>query len=758
MLKQEKAITLINLVITIILLLILAGVTLVTINGKGILTNVENVVDMSKVNAMKAEIEMQIAKTMMVNDREVALEEIIERLEKQEIIIESNVLLGQVKTHPDGYVYQIKELTNGNWEVIYLGNGEIEKIPLNGEIEIGSTADLEEWTNQDIVLEITWPENAEYYKRQVSIDGGITWNEYTENIEIEENTEVIAKVEDNAGNEMKKTTLEISKIDKERPTVEISPNGGTGYVMPIDANGVTGKAKIKTKLTATDEGGSELKTLQYAWNQSAETEPTSWTNFTNEQEVEKSDITTAGTWYLWTNVIDVAGNRATEIQTSEGFVVSANTEAEYIIKLTPDYTDWTANDITVTATYGTKLTPTSLRCTGTSGTDYTVNGTKSVVVKNNNQTVTATATDKAGNIITATITISKIDKNPPIVTATTEEVTITEDDDYGLSTYFTIEEDGDAPISSVVYTNTSADDAVVTSTADLEIGTHVIKCTVTKETGLEASTNKTIIVKKSSVSATEIAANPTAYYGGVVTNYTCTNSAGVNAWQIFYADSSNIYLVTDDYIHYNYVPKGKGGTAVTKVADYQFRYNSVYGDYSGNSSVTDSRIKQWYSFGSNYSSKSSISTCVAAYLLDINVWSGFKNSTYAEYAIGSPTIDLYTASYNEIHPNQKMSNSYNSYGDLVKWESSGSYSHSLSNLDTSNRIHIITDTDKSTGWRLASPSGGDSGYERALLVAGSGGSIGHSNYHMHGYGLRPIVCLKSTVELKKQADGTYIIK
>ena len=462
----------------------------------GLIDNSQDAVDMGKVNAMKTEIKMQIAKTMLINDRDANIKQIIERLEKQEIIMDSNMETGQVKTQPDGYVYEIKQNEEKNWEVIYIGMGEIDKVELIGEIEIGSTADLEKWTNQDILLEITWPENAEYYKRQVSIDGGKTWKEYTGTIAIEENSEIIAKVEDYAGNEMKKATMEISKIDKEKPTVGVSPNGGMGYVMPIDANGTTGKAKIKTKLTATDKGGSELKILQYAWNQSAETEPTSWTDFTNGQEVEKSDVSTAGTWYLWTNVIDVAGNRATEIQTSEGFVVSANTESEYIIKLTPDYTDWTANDITVTATYGTKLTPISLSCTGTSGTDYGVNGTTSVAVKTNNQTVTAIAVDKAGNVVTATLTVTKIDKNVPIVTANAESITITEGDVNDPKGYFTYSENGGASITSVECTDVSNNNAVIENTNTLAIGTHTIRCTVTKETGKSDYAEITIVVER----------------------------------------------------------------------------------------------------------------------------------------------------------------------------------------------------------------------------------------------------------------------
>ena len=37
-------------------------------------------------------------------------------------------------------------------------------------------------------------------------------------------------------------------------------------------------------------------------------------------------------------------------------------------------------------------------------------------------------------------------------------------------------------------------------------------------------------------------------------NYTCKNGEAVNAWKIFLADSDNIYLISDDYIHKDYIP------------------------------------------------------------------------------------------------------------------------------------------------------------------------------------------------------------
>ena len=56
----------------------------------------------------------------------ITIDKIIEALEKKGIIDEgnSNEETGQVKTNPDGYIYEIKEKPNGDWEVKYVGKGE----------------------------------------------------------------------------------------------------------------------------------------------------------------------------------------------------------------------------------------------------------------------------------------------------------------------------------------------------------------------------------------------------------------------------------------------------------------------------------------------------------------------------------------------------------------------------------------------------------------------------------------------------------
>ena len=76
---------------------------------------------------------------------------------------------------------------------------------------------------------------------------------------------------------------------------------------------------ISKKLIANDEGGSGLKTLSYAYSQSNTTEPTTYEEFKNEATVTKS--ATGGNWYIWTKVLDNAGNRAEETKISPGYNV-----------------------------------------------------------------------------------------------------------------------------------------------------------------------------------------------------------------------------------------------------------------------------------------------------------------------------------------------------------------------------------------------------------------------------------------------------
>lgn len=131
------------------------------------------------------------------------------------------------------------------------------------------------------------------------------------------NTQTIAISADGctdiAGNGIAATSKEVV-IDRVAPTVTLSPNGGTYNITPENTT-----VPVSTTLTASDTG-SGIAGLSYAWGTSKSTEPSSWTGFTSGTAVTKA--LSGGNNYLWTNVIDNAGNRATSIKTSEAFTVN----------------------------------------------------------------------------------------------------------------------------------------------------------------------------------------------------------------------------------------------------------------------------------------------------------------------------------------------------------------------------------------------------------------------------------------------------
>ena len=363
-----------------------------------------------------------------------------------------------------------------------------------------------------------------------------------------------------------------------------------------------------------------------------------------------------------------------------------------------------------------------------------VTGETSAFEVSENCTIKARVRNNGEEVITASLTISNIDKTSPTVTATAGTETITKGDSKEISKYFTYTANGTTEIISVVYTDTSNGNAVVTNTNTLSVGTHIIRCTVTKETGAVASATKTIIVEDSIFNATEIADNPSKHYGGYVTNYTTPSGDPNVGWRIFYADESNIYLIADYYIHYDYCPVGAKGTSVTieNVSDYTLGFDDVYKDYTGSVDITDPRITKWIQKYLDVAPTSTNQNIRAvAFMLDEQAWSAkYANPTYAEYAIGGPTLEMFVASYNKTHETP-MYCSTDQYGYYVSW-TEGEILDSISGLDKTESLYVINDESKAYKMWLASPSAlYSTGY--FLMTVNSYGAVSYEIYWQTRY-------------------------
>ena len=258
------------------------------------------------------------------------------------------------------------------------------------------------------------------------------------------------------------------------------------------------------------------------------------------------------------------------------------------------------------------------------------------------------------------------------------------------------------------------------------------------------------------VDKTEIVNNPTEHYGGEVTNYTTPSGDPDVKWRIFYADESNIYLIASDYIHYDYAPESENNTLYKNTTDYRLSFNNVYKDYTGSASITDTRINKWIQKYLDVAPSSTNTNIRAvAFMLDEPRWSAkYANSSYAEYAIGGPTLEMFVASYNKTHPEKPMYCSANSTGYYISWTEVGNGTY-IEGLDNSESLYVISDTSKAWAMWLGSPSAYDT---NGLSYVYYYGDVYNSYYNYDNPGLRPIVCLNSDVKLEKQSNGTYIIK
>ena len=262
-------------------------------------------------------------------------------------------------------------------------------------------------------------------------------------------------------------------------------------------------------------------------------------------------------------------------------------------------------------------------------------------------------------------------------------------------------------------------------------------------------------ITKSTINAAEVAKHPVVYCGKEVTGYTCDNSAGVNKWKIYHSDGKNIYLIADNYITGEYIPT-KDGTTMTASSTTNAYYfeDTLLNKYTGAASITDTNITPWLSYlkssygGSDNANRNMKAT---AYLLDTEIWKGFKNSTKAKYAIGAPTLDMFVASYNTRFAKQ-IETIVQETGYKLKFTDGDSYEYSLVTCDYLT-AHQYKDNYSNYMW-LASPSACNSGDLMSVYCIGG---VYYYHYGNSFLGVRPLVCLEDGVTLEKQEVNGEIV-
>ena len=317
----------------------------------------------------------------------------------------------------------------------------------------------------------------------------------------------------------------------------------------------------------------------------------------------------------------------------------------------------------------------------------------------------------------------------------------------------------DAENKNVKWTSSNPSVAIV-STGTTESGTPVlIKCISEGEAIITATLDSNSKCSQSfKVTVSDTYVNYPVDLGLTTAEHTLVDGTIPKTdWRIFYQDGTYTYLIAADYIPTSKFPAGV--------------FTGTYGKHNGYWPSTPSGTTPTWEYKDRFlfSNLSSVNSSNAnykatTYLLNTDLWETMLDGTYADVAIGGPTLEMMCVSWNEGYPTQKLKFGVNSTGYTVgKTNNNLGYRISVSDYWGSyNTLYFPHSTPELTqymwngccyGYWLASPSSRDTISLMQMHHVSSVDSGKSNNYE--GSGIRPVVMLKSTTKLTKDSNGIW---
>ena len=214
-----------------------------------------------------------------------------------------------------------------------------------------------------------------------------------------------------------------------------------------------------------------------------------------------------------------------------------------------------------------------------------------------------------------------------------------------------------------------------------------------------------------------------------------------NDWKIFYEDNKNIYIIAAGY-----APNSMVSETIMN------RTTGNYGVAMPPNKLINTTIDQ------AVINKFMLSTAIpsdtnkykaTASLLTTTYWENFVNNTYADYAIGSPTIEMFTRSWNKKYNLEEGFSELKCSWNVqdAGYEINGDYRTEVVGFENAELYFPKEDIDASLqGYFIAAPSVREASTEFIMGVGLSGGYIGAGGYNNQQVAIRPVVCLNEHVK------------
>jgi hypothetical protein len=240
-------------------------------------------------------------------------------------------------------------------------------------------------------------------------------------------------------------------------------------------------------------------------------------------------------------------------------------------------------------------------------------------------------------------------------------------------------------------------------------------------------------------------------------------------WRIFYSDGEYVYLIASYLLKNSEVPEGTTMKGFTPTEEEGYTEERPYTtDWEGKLPIykeitTDvaTRYKFNFRYNGSYNNGCNNMKCVSE-LLDTTKWTKFVDTKYAVDAVGTPTLEMWVASWNEKGYTRLYCNNSRQQGYYIGKESLSNkiteewenyrYVSGLSITDLLYFPSTILSTSTGGYYWLASPSanGGND-----LMVVGYEGQIKASYHRNYSLSVRPVVCLKANITAKQDENGVW---
>ena len=254
-------------------------------------------------------------------------------------------------------------------------------------------------------------------------------------------------------------------------------------------------------------------------------------------------------------------------------------------------------------------------------------------------------------------------------------------------------------------------------------------------------------------------------YGDYINYPIDLNSDGdtTNDWKIFYNDGENVFIISSSVCSNSYIPDDMG---IEKRGEYNIYWHREIDKYYTGSLNIDYDVGKKFMFNwlDKYYDFSNRPMKAVANLLDTKVWKFFIDENYAEMAIGSPTLEMFAASWNSkgYGPIEILEINIDGY-DISIDGNDEIIDFKMNEIGCNDTLYFpVLDEEKSeeclayvlASHAMTNNSGGDI-YE--IGIAGRP-MLCSSIYYDQFHSFRPVVCLKSELEIEKMENDIWYIK